>query len=214
MNKTLAALSAATALAISQPATAATFTVSPKSNGGTDIIVLGQINYGDDRQFEAIIPPDAQTTVVLNSPGGNLAAGLAIGWSIHTHGFATVVRVYDDCSSVCALAWLGGKPRYIQEGARIGFHAAYDADTLEVTGSGNAIVGAYLNQLGLSIQAIAWLTSAQPDQVADLSFAKAQELGITVRHWPPTPTCMPDPEHTVHLKKLYLQYDCTGVDRP
>jgi hypothetical protein len=44
------------------------------------------------------------------------------------------------------------------------------------TGSGNALVGAYLNTLGLTDEAIVFITSAAPDDVEFLSFQKAETL--------------------------------------
>jgi uncharacterized protein YecT (DUF1311 family) len=68
----------------------------------------------------------------------------------------------------------------VQTHAHIGFHAAYYSDTHEVTGSGNAKVGAYLTYLGLSLKAIEWLTSAEPNEMATLTPDIAEELGIDV----------------------------------
>jgi peptidoglycan hydrolase-like protein with peptidoglycan-binding domain len=51
------------------------------------------------------------------------------------------------------------------------------------TGSGNALVGAYLNTLGLTDEAIVFITSAAPDDAEFLSFQKAETLGIAVKQF-------------------------------
>jgi hypothetical protein len=47
-------------------------------------------------------------------------------------------------------------------------------------GSGNAVVGAYLSMLGLHIDAIAYLTSASPDNVVHITRLTARKYGIAV----------------------------------
>jgi hypothetical protein len=51
------------------------------------------------------------------------------------------------------------------------------------TGSGNALVGAYLNTLGLTDEAIVFITGAAPDEAEFLSFQKAEILGIAVKQF-------------------------------
>lgn len=69
--------------------------------------------------------------VLLDSPGGSLIGGLELGWKIRSLDFATRVQRYDasedliypgECFSACALAFLGGERRTIDEDAAIGFH--------------------------------------------------------------------------------------------
>jgi hypothetical protein len=153
-------------------------------------MVEGEILYGDAWHFADIIkqnPPRTPFLIDFNSPGGNLSAGLDIGAIIRFMGYTTTVLDGQRCASVCGLAWLAGKPRYAQPHAHIGFHAAFDGDTHAITSSGNALVGAYLDELGLSPEAITWLTSANPDQIAALNFNIAKELGIDVISVPSTP---------------------------
>src|SRR5205085_1307609 len=87
------------------------------------------------------------------------------------------------CASACGLAWLGGRVRYMGATARIGFHAAYTSQggQASVSSAGNAITGAYLNQLGLPMSAIVYITGAAPDDMKWLSFSDAQRYGIDVK---------------------------------
>ena len=67
--------------------------------------------------------------------------------------------------------------------ARVGFHAAYTEDSGQkvATSSGNALVGAYLSQLGMSDNAIVYITGTKPDDIVWLTFADAQRVGIDVK---------------------------------
>jgi hypothetical protein len=86
--------------------------------------------------------------------------------------------VYRKCSSTCALIWLAGNPRFVLANAGIGFHAAHDSNG--TSGVGNAVIGAYLRDLGMSLAVIVFATSAPPDSVTWLTEGKAKELGLKI----------------------------------
>jgi hypothetical protein len=94
--------------------------------------------------------------------------------------FSTVVLDGDACASACALAWLGGTRRYMGQDARIGFHAAREAQSGAVSGIANALVGAYLNKIGLPTQAVMYITAAKPDTIIWLNQSDAEVFGIAV----------------------------------
>jgi hypothetical protein len=118
--------------------------------------------------------------VAFDGDGGSLVAGIQIGETIRLKNFSTVVPNGKRCASSCALAWLGGTRRFMGPDSKIGFHSAYDGDTGQVTGPGNALVGAYLNKMGLPYDAVVYITSASPDSITWLSKADAQKIGIEV----------------------------------
>lgn len=161
---------------------AATIESKTSNNGVTVIMVEGALESGDEKAFikNSLAVDDA--IVILKSPGGNLKAGLEIGKAIRLKGFGTYVADGEYCASACALAWLGGTKRLMSNSARIGFHGAYQERNGEkvTTSSGNAIVGAYLSQLGLSERAIIYITQANPTSMMWLSLDDAQKLGIDV----------------------------------
>ena len=111
---------------------------------------------------------------------GSLLAGIRIGTMIRAKNFATVVPEGTQCASACAIAWLGGTPRLVEERASVGFHAAYivKAGGPIESGPGNAILGAYLNQLGLSEKAILYITHAGPTTIHWMNMGEAAEYGI------------------------------------
>jgi len=149
----------------------------------------GGIEQGDDVKFDQFLKQNSVNSAVLalNSPGGNLAAGLAIGRRVHESGYATIVPDNMMCGSVCAAIWLAGVPRQYQGKSRIGFHSAYTVDkkgkVIGATGMGNALLGSYYAHLGLNDMAIAYLTEASgaADQARWLTVGDANKLGIEVK---------------------------------
>jgi hypothetical protein len=117
----------------------------------------------------------------LESDGGSLLAGIRIGEIIRLKGFVTVVANGARCASACATAWLGGVRRFMGEQVRIGFHAAYRSDTTSESGMGNAVLGAYLNSIGLPETAVAYVTMAAPKSMTWLTLEEAAKYGIDVR---------------------------------
>jgi len=157
--------------------------VPPRGDFPTAIIVEGIFEYGDDTRFRSALSGVDQAMVVFNSEGGSLDAGLEIGKAIRMRGLVTGVLSGNMCMSACALAWLGGASRFADTNAIIGFHAAYTTKfgVARETGAGNARVGAYLANLGLSEQAAYWLASRSPDEdMLILTPQIAQELKIDV----------------------------------
>src|SRR5262245_6163417 len=113
----------------------------------------------------------AETSLLASASDGRLRKG-----------FTTFAG---NCFSICAAIWLAGSERYVANNTKLGFHAAYRREgqgkkaTAVVSSGGNAIVGAYYGQLGLSDNAIYWLTSAPPQGGLWMNAKVARELGIT-----------------------------------
>lgn len=110
----------------------------------------GEIGIGDDEKLVALTQGDVQDIVVMNSPGGRMAEALLIGEIIHARHYATIVMDGSECASGCAFAWLAGDPRMMALTGHVGFHAVYNDDR-QPSGPGNAMLGAYLGALGMSL---------------------------------------------------------------
>jgi hypothetical protein len=173
--------------------------------------------------------PLDRATVVFNSDGGNLHVGLGIGRAIRLKEFSTMVPMNGTCASACELAWLAGLRKSIDTGARVGFHAAYIQNNGEAreTGTGNALAGAYLNQLGLTQSAIAYVTEAAPENMKWLTPEDARNLGIemivlaskeTEPAAPKTdispPMLLPKTEPLPNIIKRVQSADIYGFDLP
>lgn len=169
-------------------AAAAEINVTPVKNTAI-IVVTGTLNLDDGQKFADAITGYDTGLVVLSSDGGNLLAALRIGTLIRSTNFATAVRDKSECVSACAIAWLGGAARYLGTDALVGFHAFYtvgDNGQLTENGVGNALVGAYLNRIGLSDSAIIYVTQSHPKEMTWLNVDQARLRGIEVAILPPT----------------------------
>jgi hypothetical protein len=160
-------------------------------NGSTLVVVEGEFETDDIETFRSKVAalPSSKVMVALRSDGGSLVAGIRIGSLIREKKFATLVPDAASCASACALAWLGGVRRYVGQGSSVGFHSAYvvKSEGPAESGYGNAILGAYLNQLGLSEKAILYVTQAGPSSMQWMSLEGAAEHGIAVAQLPTPP---------------------------
>lgn len=182
MNKSLSIMLATAIIQIMSTAFAADIHVAATGTPLKMILVQGEIVYGDADRFLDIARSVDIGSVLLESPGGNLFEGLVIGRAIRSSGFTTGVAPGTACASACGLAWLGGTTRYMDPTALVGFHAAYIEKNGRVSesGVGNALVGAYLNELGFGFDAVVFASSAAPNEMNWLNAAKAQQAGIDV----------------------------------
>src|SRR5215471_10979984 len=121
------------------------------------ITIYGDIDFGDFVTFKSKTSSLDNAAVVLRSNGGRLLPAIKIGEMIRTKGYTTYVREY--CASACTLIWLAGQQRHMAPAALIGLHAAYDASSGVMSGSANALAGAYLSKIGLPYEAVMYATS-------------------------------------------------------
>jgi membrane-bound ClpP family serine protease len=194
-------------------AEAATITVNPPEHGMTLIAVTGEIVPGDDRRFAEIARSAKSELVVVNlsGPGGDLAAGLRIGTTIHDRGWTTRVPKDSRCNSTCAYIWIAGIQRGVTTTSYIGFHAAYDRATQQESGAGNAVLGSYLTKLGLNYDGIAYLTTSGPTQMTYLSAEAAAKYGIAIGfgELPSENRLVPLPGSSPASSDVFMLY-CTG----
>lgn len=179
----IAALLPLVGFGVRPKALAADISVSYSNNGLALISIFGDLQYGDEKSFINKAVALDSALVIFHSPGGNAFAGVEIGKTIRLKGFNTYVSDNLLCASACAIAWLGGLKRFMSSSARIGFHAVYNQgyDGQRNTSSGgNALLGAYLSQIGLSQNAILYITQASPNSMQWLTLVDARSYGIDV----------------------------------
>jgi hypothetical protein len=84
------------------------------------VTATGEIVKGDSDKFDAVVAAAAHHPLVeLNSPGGDLMEGFAIGETIRLHHLATYVIPNSECSSTCAFVWLAGAPRGVSRSSTV-----------------------------------------------------------------------------------------------
>ena len=153
-------------------------TVTEDGQELTFISIEGELALGDERRFADAAIRFSSAVVVLSSPGGNLYTGIEIGNAIRLKGFATLVPEGFQCASACALAWLGGSPRFMGAGSTVGFHAASSTEFGGPSSMGNAAIGADLNQLNLPLKAILYSPSRSRIKFAGLPSMMRRNMGL------------------------------------
>jgi hypothetical protein len=192
------------AVTLTCPAGAATITVhEPDSHGRVFVDLVGKIEDGDAETFWAktakLFPANfagPKIIVTLVSPGGKTNPAMRIGELIRRSAMSTFVPGGRDCTSACALIWVAGTSRLVGNAPHIGFHAVYNRTTRQETGVGNALVGAYLRDLGLSHKAIAFMTRKGVASLEWLTPEAARDLGVSwaALHPPRTIHIPPQPK--------------------
>jgi hypothetical protein len=108
--------------------------------------IQGAIEEGDDLKVEDVIrglPAARKTvTVILNSPGGDVATAARIyaalrhvqkaGWAVNTY-----VGKTDECASACTLIFAMGDKKFVTFGGRLMVHAATSYDRAQGLDDGN-----------------------------------------------------------------------------
>jgi hypothetical protein len=180
MSKRGIRLLVATALVTGTLSSANAATIKSDNDEGVNVIsIMGRIDATDDDRFDQLASGlTGPTVVVLHSPGGLVIEGLNIGIAVRRHRYTTVVPDDAMCASICGMIWLAGQPRLLGPNSKIGFHAARRGDGQE-SGKANALIGAYLTKLGLSYDAIVYMTDAAPDDMQWLNPDDATKYGIT-----------------------------------
>ena len=153
----------------------------PEETGA--IVVSGILQPGDDEVFSKQLMKFPKGIVVLSGDGGDLQAAIKIGTAIRLKNYATLAPTESNCVSACAIVWLGGTPRILEDGAKIGFHAAFALKDGQATEAGapNALLGAYLNKIGLPDRAIVYVTQSPPEGMTWFSAADAAKTGIDTK---------------------------------
>ena len=128
--------------------------IDVRSSGGVMALVMveGDLELTDIEAFRNKVASVGKAAVAFRSDGGSLLAGIRIGMMIRVHNFTTVVPDASQCASACAVAWLGGVHRFLGQGAKVGFHAAYvQKSGATACGTGRADVPGK-KEFGLSAQ--------------------------------------------------------------
>jgi hypothetical protein len=169
-----------------------TVIVVPRSQSGvfrdTALVYLdGRIDAGaPDRLSRALDGVNGRIAVWLNSPGGNLFAGMQLGRILRKHGASTHIIDHrtlrpGECYSACSLTFLGGVYRFNDNGARYGVHRASlgpgpgDADRGQDL---TAAVGSYIREMGVDARLLDLWKKARPDEMYVLSQREAEALGV------------------------------------
>ena len=133
------------------------------------------------REFVQAFPAAYASTfgVALDSPGGNLLAGMQLGAIFREGGWNTVAGfVYTDkdmhprtavCASACSYAFLGGVNRFMFTDGTLGVHRFTGGVSVAATQETIVYVNLYLDRMGVSrtLQMLAGLHQRRQYHLAD-----------------------------------------------
>lgn len=172
------------------------------------IVIEGEFEPGLADRFERFMEVEEpeSLSVALNSPGGNLIEGIKLGLLFRKYGLWTSIAKqlpyngyfaeFDDsaiCTSACAVAFLGGKLRFLGNDLQLGLHQFYTSKTTgnfikeiedERIVSGNsqmmsALLVSYLSELGdVDLRLMLLAASTPPEAMYWVSRKEAVELKI------------------------------------
>jgi hypothetical protein len=183
----------ASVLAVSAAASANAATIelgSDRCNDGDPnchmITIEGRIEEGDEVRFAKVAKDVTGGIVLMNSPGGEFKTGLDIARQIRAKKLNTGALY---CASICAVMWLSGSDRYYTKKSSIGFHGVYrvlvnrNGERIKgfapsVPSGANAVLGAYLNELGVPSKSIDLLVSPGSENMYWLKTKHLDALGI------------------------------------
>jgi hypothetical protein len=138
------------------------------------------------RLSEALEGVDGKILAWLNSPGGNLFAGMQLGRVLRQRGAWTYIinsRTLrpGECYSACGLAFLGGVRRFNDSG-RYGVHRASlqagPGGGRDLTADLSSAIGSYVREMGVDARLLDLWKKAGPDRMYLLSRREAEDLRV------------------------------------
>nr|WP_315240609.1 hypothetical protein [uncultured Albidiferax sp.] len=153
----------------------------------------GTIDAGAPARLQAQLDrlPRNQTTYYLNSPGGNLAAGLQLGRIIRKTGISTNVGTFNGegekpspgvCYSSCSLTFLGGLYRYPTTGSRYGVHRFSSTSSsprdLELAQIVSSQITAYMKEMDVDTGLFDLMATASKDEIYVLTTKQMVDLNV------------------------------------
>jgi hypothetical protein len=171
---------------------------------GWNIYLDGEIDSNADMRFSDFIEKNNQTyntTVVLNSAGGNPLTAMKIGRLIRKRGYSVVVgqktgsattREYGNgiCFSACSLAYLGGRFRWLSSSSRYGVHRFWFNKPIEnpvdVAQILSVAISTYVHEMGISPKSNEVFVSAGKNEIMEPSHAQLAAMRVTNSGFEPT----------------------------
>ena len=88
---------------------------------GRSLRLSGRIDFGITRELAELLEAAPELRILrLDSVGGRVAEARGLAGLVQRHGLTTSAA--GECSSACTLVFLSASRRYLEPGARLGFH--------------------------------------------------------------------------------------------
>lgn len=177
---------------------------------GVRILASGVIEANSHRKLAAFIaranknelPPFI--TIMFDSPGGDVAGGVALGQFIRSRGYDTAldsdieeempyeassnsnpmrkVASKTRCASACSLAFFGGRARSMTSDAKLGVHQFYSGTGNDIGDSATQVtmtkLAYYIETMGVDRRILDFASSALPNKMFWVPDGIARELKI------------------------------------
>ncbi|MBR2537394.1 MAG: hypothetical protein IKE66_15095 [Hyphomicrobium sp.] len=101
-------------------------------------------------------------TVVMNSPGGHIQVGTRLYELFRARGVTTVAEGL--CGSACTIAFIGGKERILNKGAKLGFHSAAGSGQVLVEAANQKLISTF-REFGAGDAFIERMLATPPEDV-------------------------------------------------
>lgn len=180
-------------------ALAANITELKWKDGRTRITIEGEILPGDSDKFKALIKTinDSGRSVHgvrLNSPGGNLAEGVAIADTVRFAKVLTIVPPSAQCASACFIVFAAGNEKFASYSAFVGVHGASDSSGRETVQSGAATLSMarIVKDLGVPAAIIGKMVVTPPEKIIWLSPDDLRSMSVNMTGKPDQLQPMPE----------------------
>ncbi|MCU0317556.1 MAG: hypothetical protein MUC92_13300 [Fimbriimonadaceae bacterium] len=126
VTKTIALVSLVVATVASQ---AGTFRqIESPSPRVAAYVYSGTVAQGDERAYGQLLSRHEELIIVIDSPGGNLLAGIQMG-QLTRQNDQRVTLVAKQAYSAAGMFWLGdSQPKFLDEESEVGLHLAFSDD--------------------------------------------------------------------------------------
>ena len=164
------------------------------------LLLTGQIMQGDLGRLQAAVskvPTGKKIVLLLESPGGSVDEGLAIGRFVYASKITTIAIEGPGCASACSFIFLAGRDssgkamRIMMSGARVGMHHVRVTPNAQVSGAeaaemqtvaqlGIAKLEAFFRELSIPGEFLSMTLAAPANSMNWLREFDALRLGIFV----------------------------------
>lgn len=152
------------------------------------IRISGQIAGGDADRFTQWLDQHqpVETQVSLDSSGGSVSDALAIGRTIRSAGFTTIVEDGSVCLSACPYLMAGGTTRQAAPGAVIGVHQHFFGKNTLLPAfmavrdvqRAQASVMDYLDEMGVDLRMMSFALRTPPEEIHILDAEHLRDFNL------------------------------------
>lgn len=132
--------------------------------GGAEMELAGDMPEGTTAAVQKMLDANPAIRVIhLNSNGGELREGYRLSQLIKQRHLTTYTSA--TCASACTVAFLAGTPRYLANGAWLGFHSSFHPGSEESSPEGNAVFYRMYQSAGLPDDFIKHVLTTKPSEI-------------------------------------------------